>query len=85
MEPFSLEEDDYRDMFITQSDSRSANAVGNVVDGAQNQRKIPILQLQYKDISDDDFDILLLQNRSSITNGNSVIGERRFVFYVSVN
>ena len=51
MEGFSFEDDDYGDMFITQSDGKS---YGNVSQGAESL----VLGAVYSDISDDDLDFL---------------------------
>lgn len=69
MELFSLEDDDVSGLFITQSDNSDVckgNGEGLLSEESSFiEPNFSLLQLQYKNISDDEFEIPSLQKRIS--------------------
>ena len=67
MEGFSLEEEDYGDLFITQSSRGSSISDGNIEFSGANGCELvgeAVRQGQYSDISDEEFEVPVSQNAS---------------------
>ena len=68
MDTFSLEDEDYGELFLTQQDSRNCQNSGNLGLSAgvgEQYPRQPNFEVHYSDISDDDFEFPASQNYST--------------------